>query len=479
MKRNICPVILCGGSGTRLWPLSRNSFPKQFLNLDQKENKTLLQKTLMRISTIKNLESPIIICNEEHRFIVAEQLREIKINPKIIILEPFGKNTAPAITIAALQTLQADFDPHLLILSSDHEIKEEKKFLDVIEKALLYSEKGRLVTFGVVPTSPETGYGYIKSSKPIHKNNIIGENICEFIEKPNFESAKKFLHDDSFFWNSGIFLFKASTLLNETEKLAPEIINNCRSSINIDSKDFDFQRLNKEIFKNCPNISIDVAIMEKTNLGTVLPLDAGWSDIGSWNSVWEISKKDENGNVILGNVQLENTRNCYFRSEKRLVTGVGLDNLVIIETDDAVLVANKNNSQDIKKVVKKLKDNNISEGLEHQRIYRPWGNYDAIAKDSRWQVKLIKVKPGNQLSLQMHHHRAEHWIVVQGTAKVDIDEKVLFLTENESTFIPLRSIHRLTNPGKIDLILIEVQSGAYLGEDDITRFEDNYGRLDN
>ncbi len=477
INRIICPIILCGGSGTRLWPLSRRSFPKQFLTLDPKDNKSLLQKTLIRISTLKNIDSPILICNEEHRFIVAEQLRELKIKPKSIILEPFGRNTAPAIVIAALQACKNNCDPHLLILSSDHEIKEEKKFLEIIKYSLNYSERGRLVTFGIVPNSPETGYGYIKSSKPINK--IIGEEISEFIEKPNLENAKKYLKDDRFFWNSGMFLFKASTILKEAERLTPEILTNCKRSLNTDDKDFDFQRIKKEIFKDCPNISIDVAIMEKTNLGIVLPLDAGWSDIGSWDSVWKISEKDQNGNITIGNIYMENTKNCYIRSEKRLVTGIGLDNLIIIETDDAILVANKDCSQEIKKVVTNLRDKGVSEGIEHKRVYRPWGNYDAIAQDSRWQVKLITVKPGNQLSLQMHHHRAEHWIVVQGTAKVNIDDKTLILSENESTFIPLGSKHRLTNPGKITLVLIEVQSGSYLGEDDITRFEDNYGRIEN
>ena len=475
----IMPVIMCGGTGSRLWPLSRESFPKQYLSLNSKDYKSLLQNTLERLQGIDNLESPLVICNEEHRFIVAEQLRGIDINPSKILLEPFGRNTAPAITMAALIALKNSNESNLLILSSDHEIKNKEKFLQIIKLGFDYANKGRLVTFGVVPKTPETGYGYIKARQELDLKNIIGTEIEEFIEKPNLPKAKELIKDKKYTWNSGIFLFKAKTILNEVSKFAPDVISICNESLENISSDMGFQRLNKDIFFKCPNISIDVAVMEKTKLGTVLPLDADWSDIGSWNSVWKTSTKNTNNNFIKGNVVEQDTYSCYLRSESRLITAIGLKNLIIVETNDAILVADQEASEKVKDVVQYLKNHNYPESIEHKKIYRPWGNYTKINEGDRWKVKKIFVKPGEKLSLQLHHHRAEHWIVVNGTAAVEVDDEKLILYENQSTYIPLGSKHRLSNPGKSPLILIEVQSGSYLGEDDIKRFEDSYGRLDN
>ncbi len=472
----IIPVILCGGSGSRLWPLSRNSFPKQFLSIDSKDNRTLLQETQERINDLKNLQDPILICNEEHRFVVAEQMRQIDIRPQSILLEPFGKNTAPAIALAALKSLQKENDPILLILSSDHKIKNKKIFIETINAGLEYALNENLVTFGIVPNFPHTGYGYIESENICKDESIKGSRIKRFIEKPSLEKAKIFCEQGTFTWNSGIFLFKAKTIIKEIKKHYPEIIKTCIESLKENLLDLDFQRLNSAAFSACPSISIDNAVMEKTDIGIVVPLQAGWSDIGSWDSVWEISNKDKNRNVISGKVMAEDTIDCLIRSENRLVVGIGLKNLVIVETDDALLISDKGRSEYIKDIVNKLKKNNIPEGQRHKKIYRPWGNYTSIVEDERWQVKLIYVKPGEKLSQQMHHHRSEHWVVVSGTAKIEIDSKEEILSENQSTYIPLGSTHRLTNPGKIPLLLVEVQSGSYLGEDDIKRFHDNYGR---
>ena len=472
----IVPLILCGGSGTRLWPLSRESYPKQFLSITKKNKLSLLQKTIQRILSLKNLTKPILVCNEEHRFIVAEQMRELNIEDSIILLEPFGRNTAPAITVAALKSLELEEDPTLLVLSSDHEINDSEEFLNVINMGLKFTEKNKLVTFGVVPTTPETGYGYIKSKKPF-SNNLDGYEIECFIEKPDLETAKKLIEDKKFTWNSGIFMFKSKEIIKEINQCSPEILLSCRETINKSEFDLDFQRLDKASFFKCEDISIDIAVMEKTSRGIVIPLNAGWSDLGSWESVWETSKKDPQGNYQEGKIILEGSKNSYLRSEDRLIVGIDLNNLIVVETKDAILIANKKSSQKVKNIVKYLKKNKIPEGLSHTKVYRPWGNYLSVVEANRWQVKLIQVKPGEKLSLQMHHHRSEHWIVVSGTAKVEIDNKVEILSENQSVYIPLGSKHRLSNPGKIYLSLIEVQSGAYVGEDDIVRFEDQYGRV--
>ena len=473
----IIPVILCGGSGVRLWPLSRQSFPKQFLSFDFTDDKSLLQNTYNRIKKIKNIQKPILICNEEHRFIVAEQMRDIKVKPNSIILEPFGRNTAPAITLAALKAQEIYEDPHLLILSSDHQIVNEEQFNKVIEKALEFSEKDKLVTFGIIPTSPEIGYGYIKASKPFLKNEISAYKVEGFIEKPDKKNAENFLKDQKFTWNSGIFMFKSSTVIKEIKKFYPEVLKKCSTSLINKLIDLDFQRLDKNSFEGCPNISIDFAIMEKTKNAYVLPLDVGWSDVGSWDFVWNISKKDSKGNVMKGNVIEKNTTNSYLHSQSRLIAAIGLENILVVETNDAILVANKDKSQEVKNVVNILKDKNIPQGIEHQKCYRPWGSYESLIKVRNWQVKLINVKPGEKLSLQKHKFRSEHWVVVSGIANVEIEGKEMVLHENQSSYIPANSKHRLSNLGNKDLKIIEVQSGSYLGEDDIERFDDNYGRI--
>tara|TARA_A100001011_G_scaffold165279_1_gene173947 strand:+ start:5155 stop:6591 length:1437 start_codon:yes stop_codon:yes gene_type:complete len=471
----IVPLILCGGKGTRLWPLSRASYPKQFLSIEKGEKLSLLQKTIKRIQPLKNLKKPILVCNEEHRFIVAEQMRELNIDDFIIILEPFGRNTAPAITIAAIKSLELEEDPILLVLSSDHEIKNIEKFLTILNEGSKYAEQNKLVTFGIVPTSPDIGYGYIKASKPF-STNIEGFAIESFLEKPDLNTAKKLIKDNRFTWNSGMFVFKAKEIIKEINKFTPDIFFSCKKALNNSVLDLDFQRLEKDSFEKCNNISIDIAVMEKTSKGIVIPLDVGWSDIGSWEAVWETSKKDPNGNFTDGKVVLENTKNSYLRSEERLIVGVDLDDLIIVETRDAILISNKKSSQKVKNIVNTLKKSKIPECDTHAKIYRPWGHYLSLVQANRWQVKLISVKPGEKLSLQMHHHRSEHWVVVSGAAKVEVAEKIEVLTENQSVYIPLGSKHRLSNPGKIPLILIEVQSGSYVGEDDIVRFEDIYGR---
>ena len=476
-EEKIIPVILCGGTGTRLWPLSRESYPKQYLSLFQNDSNTLLQKTFNRISKIKSVKSPIFISNEDHRFIIAEQIRQAGIKDKSIILEPLGRNTAPAIAVAALEVISRGEDANLLVLASDHYIKDELKFKKAIDTACKISEEGRLVTFGVIPTSPETGYGYIKTDKSINLNSLEALNVSDFIEKPNKKKAEEFISNECFLWNSGMFMFKASKILEELNKFAPDIITYSKKALEKNNIDLEFKRLDKKFFKECPNISIDVAVMEKTKLASVVPLDAGWTDVGSWSSLWEISKKDKNGNVNIGRIKSLDSKNNYFRSDNRLLVGIGLEDLIIVETNDAVLVAKKDNIQRVKDIVGDLKKEGKPEGTNHRKIYRPWGNYDSVVEGYRWQVKRIEVKPGASLSLQMHHHRTEHWIVVSGTAEVEIDKEKFIIGENKSIYIPLGSSHRLTNPGKISLILIEVQSGSYLKEDDIVRFEDKYGRV--
>ncbi len=475
-SEKIVPVILCGGIGTRLWPLSRESFPKQFINLDDNNEKTLIQNTYQRLLPLKNLDKPILICNEEHRFIAAEQLREINVTPKTILLEPIGKGTAPAITLSALKAVENSQNPYLLILSSDHFIKNQSNFVESINAGIKYAKEGRLVTFGVLPKSPETEYGYIEAESPLSEN-LIGYKISKFIEKPDYKKAKEFYANKRFTWNSGIFIFKAQEILTEIKKYQPEILELCRKSLINNSLDLDFQRVNKKFFLKCPNLSLDVGIMEKTKLGTVLPLNVGWSDIGSWQSLWQSSKKDTNNNHIKGNVFLKDCQENYLKSEERLIVGVGISNLVVIETMDAVLVLNKNRSQEMKEVVKQMKDKKFNECFAHKKIFRPWGHYNSLIEGKNWKVKKIVVNPHSSLSLQLHHERSEHWVVVSGVAKVEINEKVNFLKENESAFVPIKTKHRISNPEKNHLILIEVQSGSKIDELDIVRFEDNYGRI--
>ena len=475
---NIIPVILCGGSGTRLWPLSRKSFPKQFLELGNENlsKKSLFQLTLERLKKLNLKRDPIVICNEENRFLVAEQMRTLNIKPYRIILEPFGKNTGPAINLAAIKALELKKDILLLILSSDHIIAIEDQFKRAINAAIKYALKNSLVTFGIVPTSPETGYGYIKSSEPLIENPIKGSNIEKFIEKPELTKAKEFLKNKKFTWNSGIFLFKASQIIEETKKYCPDIFKFCKEALREDLFDLDFQRLNKESFIKCPNISVDYAVMEKTKVGVVIPLSAGWNDLGSWDAVWKISPKDSNGNFIKGNIVTKDSKNCYLRSEKRLIATIGVENLAIIETSDAILISDMGNTQKVKEIVNILKNKDFNEGLNHQKIFRPWGNYETLVEDKKWKVKLISVKAEEKLSLQKHKYRSEHWIVVSGRALVEIDDKKFSLNENQSCYIPQKSKHRLSNKTKDELLIIEVQCGNYLGEDDIERFEDSYGR---
>ena len=473
------PVILSGGSGTRLWPLSRSSYPKQFLSIT--EEKTLFQLTLERISNLNqsliNFQNPFIVTNESHRFIVAEQLRQNNVTAKIL-LEPVAKNTAPAIAAAAELALSYGEDPVLLILAADHVIEQQEAFNKSIEIGLAAAEAGQLVTFGVVPNSPETGYGYIKAAGMVQKDQAIQAYPVEkFVEKPDVKTAQSYLDAGLYLWNSGMFMFKASVYLQELEKYNPAIVKSAKASVANSKNDLDFVRLDKESFEQSPEDSIDYSVMEKTDKAMVVPLNSNWSDVGAWKSVWEVSAKDENGNVLRGDIILESTTNTLVHAEHRLVSVLGLDNVVVIETSDAVLVANKNKVQDIKKIVEKLKKTHRSEIDQHRKVYRPWGSYDSINNGSRYQVKCIVVNPGQKLSLQMHHHRAEHWIVVNGTAKVRKGNKTILLTENQSIYIPLGETHALENPGKVPLELIEVQSGSYLGEDDIVRFEDVYGRV--
>jgi mannose-1-phosphate guanylyltransferase len=464
----ITPVIMAGGSGSRLWPLSRSLYPKQFLALNGDE--TMLQQTLQRLAGL-TLERPVVICNEDHRFIVAEQLREINQSGSII-LEPVGRNTAPAIALAS-KTVVDSKDSLILILAADHVILNESAFVDAVEKAIPLAEAGKLVTFGIVPTEAHTGYGYIKRGESVHEH---GFQVDAFVEKPNAEIASEYFEGKEHYWNSGMFLMKASRYLEELNQFRPDIYTACESALANTSKDEDFIRIDKGAFEKCPDESIDYAVMEKTSDAVVVPLDAGWSDIGSWSALWDVNNKDTNGNAVSADSILYETTNCLIQGNERLIATVGLDNLVIVDTKDALLVASKDKVQDVKKIVEQLKVESRGEFKNHREVYRPWGKYDSIDNGARYQVKRITVKPGEKLSLQMHHHRAEHWIVVSGTAKVTNGDKVFLVTENESTYIPIGVVHALENPGKLPLEMIEVQSGTYLGEDDIVRFEDRYGR---
>lgn len=463
----ICAVIMAGGSGTRLWPISRANHPKQFLALNGDD--TMLQSTVRRLDGL-NIESFITICNEQHRFFVAEQLREIdKLGS--IILEPMGKNTAPAIALAALSS-KDDHDPILLVLAADHVIQDEAAFTKVVQNAIPLAESGKLVTFGVVAHEPNTGYGYIKKGE----SQGAGFRVDSFTEKPSYEAAKEYLESGDYFWNSGMFLFKASRYLEELQKHRPDIYDACQLSMRDRSRENDFVRVDAQTFEGCSSESIDYAVMEKTEHAVVVPMDVGWSDIGSWSSLWTISSKDSNGNAGQGDVMLYDTSNSYVRTDDKLVVGIGLDDLVVVSTKDVLIVAHKDSDQEIKMVADELRQRKRPEWELHREVYRPWGKYDSIDNGDRYQVKRITVNPGAKLSVQMHHHRAEHWIVVSGMARVTNDDKTFLLSENESTYIPIGVVHALENPGKLPLELIEVQSGSYLGEDDIVRFQDKYGR---
>jgi mannose-1-phosphate guanylyltransferase/mannose-6-phosphate isomerase len=478
----IIPVILSGGSGTRLWPLSRKQYPKQYLPLA--EEKTMLQATLQRLKGLENLADPIIICNVEHRFLVAEQLHKIGINTPKILLEPVGKNTAPAIAAAAHYIIKYCAPlSQMLILPADHVIQDIPVFHQAIQTASKQAENGKLVTFGITPTTPHTGYGYIKTEAPSLSQGEgwdVGkaEKIERFKEKPNQKTAEQYLKEGSYLWNSGMFLFQTDHLLKELAIHAPDIVQITQQSIEKATKDLDFIRLESESFAATTSDSIDYALMEKTDQAVVVPLDAGWNDIGSWTALHEIGKKDQNNNVIKGDAITIDTTNSYIHADHHIIAAIGVENLIIIDTADATLITIKEQAQQVKSIVEQLQQQDRCEEQLHRKVYRPWGWYDSIEKESRFQVKRICVNPGASLSLQKHYHRAEHWIVVSGTAKITNGDKTELLSENQSTYIPVGTLHRLENPGKLPLEMIEVQSGSYLGEDDIERFEDSYGRTE-
>ena len=464
------PIIMSGGSGTRLWPLSRKNKPKQFLNLFGELS--LFQNTITRLFGVTAMEAPVIVCNEAHRFMVAEQLQEIDIVQSDILLEPCAKNTAPAVALAALQALERGGDPLMLVLAADHLIQDIAVFHVAIEQAKKQAESGKLVTFGIVPTMAHTGYGYIQAET---KDNVSG--VVAFAEKPDIDTAQEYLDSGRYYWNSGMFMFKASIILAELERHSPEIVVSCRLALAASVTDLDFIRIDSLSFESCPADSLDYAVLEKTDKAVVIPLDAGWSDVGSWSSLWENQVQDEKGNALVGDVVVQDVNDSYIHSESRLVTVLGLDNIVVVETADAVMVADKSKAEQIKVVVNKLVKTERGEATIHRKNYRPWGYYDAIDVGEGFQVKRLCVNPDQSLSLQLHHHRAEHWIVVVGTAEVTCGDDVTLVSENESIFIPLGTKHRLYNPGQIPLEIIEVQSGNYLGEDDIVRFDDRYNRV--
>jgi mannose-1-phosphate guanylyltransferase len=476
-QSQLYPVIMAGGSGSRLWPLSRVLYPKQFLCL--KGELTMLQATINRLNGVA-CESPVVICNEQHRFIVAEQLRQLNKLTENIILEPAGRNTAPAIALAALAARRSspDQDPLMLVLAADHMIENEAAFRNAVVEAMPFAESGKLVTFGIVPNQPETGYGYIRRGEVCDPQvDALAFDVAQFVEKPDLATAEGYVSCGEYYWNSGMFLFRAGRYLEELAKYRPDILQACEQAMAGCDPDLDFVRVDEKAFLACPDESIDYAVMEKTADAVVVPMDAGWSDVGSWSSLWEISQRSEEGNVHHGDVISHGSENSYVYAESGLVTTVGVKDLVVVQTRDAVLIADRHQVQDVKKVVERIKADGRHEHHIHREVYRPWGKYDSIDAGQRYQVKRITVKPGEGLSLQMHHHRAEHWIVVAGTAQVTIDDKVSLLGENESIYIPLGATHCLENPGKIPLELIEVRSGAYLEEDDIVRFQDRYGRV--
>jgi len=500
--------VLSGGSGTRLWPLSRSQYPKQLLNLLGEYS--LLQETLNRFndfdyslpndkpSSSKGAEqrpsitSPIIVCNEDHRFLVAEQLRQINNNAQQIILEPVGRNTAPALTLAAMSCEQDNRDDVLLVMPADHVIQQLPALYSAVSLGYQQALNGALVTFGIVPDSAETGFGYIRTGGSIASGTGVGnvKTIAAFVEKPDQATADSYIASGDYLWNSGMFMMKASTWLKAIEHHRKDIFDACAAALKRGQEDLDFYRVEKELFAACPSDSIDYAVMEQMAMesiddvqdgepfGAVIPLDAGWSDVGAWSSLWDVAGHNTDGNVCNGDVITHNSSDSYIHAEHRLVAAIGLKNMVIVETADAVMVADKDCAQDVKEIVEKLKSENRSESIIHRQVYRPWGSYEGVVSGPRFQVKRIEVNPGARLSLQMHHHRAEHWIVVSGTAKVTRGEETFLLSENQSTYIPLGMVHRLENPGTLNLEIIEVQSGSYLGEDDIVRFEDNYGRTE-
>ena len=468
----IIPVILSGGSGTRLWPLSRKQYPKQYLSLAG--DNTMLQETILRLSGLDNLADPIIVCNADHRFLVAEQCQQIDIASPTILLEPVGRNTAPAIAAAALQSINGSDDAVLLVLSADHVIQDVDAFHQAINIASQQAQEGKLATFGIVPTDANTGYGYIKSSAD---SNDGAHKVEEFVEKPDLKTAESYLEQGNYLWNSGMFMFKATTLIDELTTHSPEIVTSVNNAVNNAEQDLDFIRLDKQAFESSPSDSIDYALMEKSDNVVVVPLDAQWNDIGSWSALHDIGIKDTNGNVIQGDVFTEETTNTYIHANHHMVATIGVQDLVIVDTPNATLIATKDKAQEVKKIVEQLQQQDREEQFCNRKVYRPWGWYDSIEVGFHFQVKRLHVNPGAKLSLQMHHKRAEHWVVVSGTATAINGEDVLTLTEGDSTYIPIGTTHGLENKTNEQLEIIEVQSGTYLGEDDIVRFEDIYGRV--
>ena len=466
----VIPVILCGGAGTRLWPLSRELYPKQLLALVN--DYSLLQNTVTRCARHPDVTSPVLVCNEEHRFLVAEQLREVKIVPSSIILEPEGRNTAPALALAAHEVLKQDDDAILVVLPSDHMIEQTDVFLDALTRAIELARSDALVTFGVVPDKPETGYGYIRKGLAVDE----AYRVDKFVEKPDLATAIDFFQSGLYLWNSGMFVFKASVFLKELVKQKPDIAAAMKKATSGSKSDFDFTRVDTEAFCVSASDSIDYAVMEHTTEAIVVPLNAGWSDIGSWNALWEISKKDEHCNTLVGDVVVKDVENSYVWSGHRLVSVIGLRDVVVVETADAVMVASLDQAQNVKAVVNHLKNIGREERSYHRKVHRPWGYYERLDAGPEFQIKRINVHPGGMLSLQLHHHRAEHWVVVNGVATVTVGEKVFELNKNESCYIPKETRHRLQNLSEMSLEIVEVQSGNYLGEDDIVRFDDSYGR---
>ena len=469
----LLPVIMAGGTGSRLWPMSRELYPKQFLRLYGQ--RSMLQETVLRLDDVDARE-PVVICNQEHRFLVAEQLRQINKLSHNIILEPVGRNTAPAIALAALSAIENGDDPILLVLAADHIINNKLAFHQAIKSAFKFALQGRLVTFGIVPTGPETGYGYIHRGQEETLDEQIAYQVSRFVEKPNKETAESYIASGEYYWNSGMFMFRAKKYLEELEKFRPDILDACKAAIQGCKESDEFIKVDRDLFIACPDESVDYAVMEKTTDAVVVGFDADWSDVGSWSALWEVSPKDNKGNVLTGDTFLHNANNCYINTDEKLIAAIGVDDLVIINTKDAVLVVNKDQVQDVKKVVEYLKANHRSEYKRHREIYRPWGRCDVVVQTERFNVNRITVKPGAAFSMQMHHHRTEHWVILSGTGEVTIKDQKFLLTENQSTFIPIGAQHRLENPGKIPLELLEIQSGSYLGDDDIIRIKDQYGR---
>lgn len=468
----LIPVILSGGSGTRLWPLSRKNLPKQFLALAG--DTSLFRQTVARTLPLENVGAPIVVCSEEHRFLVAEQLREEGLENASILLEPVPRNTAPAIAMAAWNALESDPEAILLVLPADHLIGDEPGFHEAVQSALPIASDDWLVTFGIRPTGPETGFGYIRHSEPLGEDAF---RVERFVEKPDAQRAMEYVESGKYEWNSGMFVFRAARFLEELKNHAPEMHRAAKAAYAAASADLDFVRFDRDAFASIPDNSIDYAVMEPTDRAAVVPVSCGWSDIGSWAALWDAADKTDDGNRFEGDVIGIDSRNCLaLASERRMLAMIGVDDLVVVDTPDATLVTRRERAQDVKNLVEQLKQAGRKEHLFHRKVYRPWGSYDSIDMGDRFQVKRIVVKPGAALSLQKHHHRAEHWIVVSGTAEVTRDEDVFMVTENQSTYLPLGAVHRLRNPGKVPLQLIEVQSGSYLGEDDIVRIEDVYGR---